>query len=95
MAPIYFQQRPSKDLEKKFMSYLRQLYLDEHSAVVRYLKPRTILTKIKQDKKFKNIGLHRIKRYMGEFNSYTLNRHRHTRVHRNPEIWYSTDEPSA
>ncbi len=83
MGAIFFPLKPSKELESAFIRYLRDLYLDTTSGVA-YSSPEKILRKIKQDGKYTNIGINRLRRFMGIFDSYTLNRGRHfdKEVHR-------------
>ena len=76
MAPVFLPLRPSAEDERLFMDYLKELYLGENS-VVRYGSPAAILQAIRVQNKYVNVGLKRLKRYMGFFESYSLNRVRH------------------
>ena len=73
----YLPLRPSKSEEYHFMKYLRSLYLDTGSDVA-LSSPRTVLRRIRESGIYSNIGLKRLTKYMGSFDSYSLLRDRHT-----------------
>ncbi len=76
MDAIFIPVKPNKRIENLFIKYLKNLYTNEKSSVA-FSSPEKVLRKIKEDGKFTNIGINRLRRFMGMFDSYTLNRHRH------------------
>ena len=73
----YLPLRPTKSEEHRFIQYLRSLYLNTESDVA-FSSPQTVLTKIRQQGIYSNIGLKRLTKYMGTFDSYTLLRDRNS-----------------
>ncbi len=71
MAPKFLSLKPTKVDEDNFISYLKDLYTDMTSSVA-YSSPDTILSHIKRDNKYTNIGLTRLRRYLSTFDGYSL-----------------------
>ncbi len=77
MEVIRLPLKPLSEIEEAFLKYLKYLYLNEQSPVA-FLSPQKILLQINKDKKYTNIGIRRLKKYLSSYDSYTLNRQRHT-----------------
>ncbi len=77
MEAIKLPLKPSKEVESKFLEYLQYLYLNDASPVA-FSAPQKILLQINKDNKYTNIGIRRLKKYLSTYDSYTLNRQRHT-----------------
>ncbi len=92
MAPTYLSLKATKDLEDKFITYLKEIYLDTTSPVA-FSSPRTVLAYIKQQNKFTNVGLGHLTAYMSIFDSYSLNRHRPPKSM--PTCRYALTRPNA
>lgn len=73
--PIHFPLKPSKVEEERFLEYLEGIYTKFDSASA-YASPQTVLNKIKRDGLYTNIGINRVRRYMGVFSGYTINKQR-------------------
>ena len=76
MAPVFLSFNPSKVDEDNFIEYLKDVYTDMESPVA-YSAPATILSYIKKDNKYTNVGLTRLRRYLSIFDGYSLNKQRH------------------
>ena len=75
-TPIHYPLKPSKTQEEDFMIYLKDLYQNPHSGVA-FSNPVTILGKIREDGKYENVGVRRLRKYLGTFDGYSLNRTRY------------------
>ena len=81
---IYLGKKLSGDEESKFRSYLHDVYFNLESPAA-YSSPMRVLSEVRRHGLYKNVGLHRVKKYLTGFASYglykpRLNKTTHPRV---------------
>ena len=74
--PIYFPNNPNKSEEAHFVEYLKSLYSNTKSSVG-YSGPQSVLNRIKSDNTYTNIGISRVRKYLGGISAYGINKPRH------------------
>ena len=74
--PIYFPHKPNSIEESHFIEYLKSLY-SSTTSTVGYSGPRSILSKIRSDNKYTNIGINRVRKYLSSISAYGLNKPRY------------------
>ena len=81
---IYLGNRTSPEESSKFRAYLHDVYFNLESPAA-YSSPMRVLSEVRRHGLYKNVGLHRVKKYLSGFASYglykpRLNKTRHPRV---------------